>query len=59
MKNKVSNYIVVKDELSNMFYIGQIRLDPDGIIEPCSKVSVLYETFREAEQELKNLNGEQ
>ncbi|KKM99685.1 hypothetical protein LCGC14_1145340 [marine sediment metagenome] len=57
-KEQVSQYLVLRHLPTGLFYIGQICIDLDGLVQPCSKISDFFETFGEAEDELKELKGE-
>jgi len=45
-------------DYSGLFYIGQLTIDPDGIVEPCSKVSDLVDTIEEANDMLAKFKGD-
>jgi len=56
-KKVISEYLVLRD-YSGLFYIGQLTIDPDGIVEPCSKVSDLVDTIEEANDMLAKFKGD-
>lgn len=56
LDSSISELMVLKDYTTDKFYIGKVRLDPDGLIEPHIKYSGLFETITEAEEVLAKLN---
>ena len=56
-KNK-SDYQVIRDCVTGLFYVGQIEIDPDGIVCPCAKISDFFDTFELADQKRMDLNGD-
>lgn len=57
-KKQMSQYLVLRHLTTGLFYIGEICIDLDGLVRPCPKISDFFETFEEAEDELKELKGE-
>ncbi len=56
INKNISGLLVLRDH-SGLFYVGQIRLDPDGLIEPYSKVSDLCSTIEEANEILAEMQN--
>jgi len=54
---KVSGFVVLKN-MEGLFYVGRIRLDPDGLVEEYSRDSKLCPTAEEAQNILDNLSKE-
>jgi len=59
IKTQKSDYQVIRDCVTGLFYIGKIEIDPDGMIYPCpsSKVSDFFDTFEQANQWLGTMRG--